>query len=278
LTSFHRTLRATLAIGLAFALGGCQSMLPGSGGTPGDTRLQQILERGELRVGVSPDFPPLNMKDKKGEIVGFEIDLIDSLAAAMKLEMRLVEKPFPSLLAALEANEVDVVISGMTMTPERNARVAFAGPYFISGTSLLTKSEEVATTDNLRDLNDASRTFTALASSTSAQFVEDVFPDSTFVAAPDYDTGVQMVLDGKADALVADFLVCNVEAWRRPDSELFAMRPPFTVEPLGIALPPDAPLLLNLVSNYLRTFKDTGQLGQLKARWMADGSWMDDLN
>jgi polar amino acid transport system substrate-binding protein len=86
-----------------------------------------------------------------------------------------------------------------------------------------------------------------------------------------------MVIDGKADALVADFLACNVSAWRNPDAELYAMRPPFTVEPMGIALPPDAPLLLNLVSNYLNTVEDTGLLGQFKARWLTNGSWMTEL-
>jgi polar amino acid transport system substrate-binding protein len=54
------------------------------------------------------------------------------------------------------------------------------------------------------------------------------------------------------------------------------MRTPFTIEPLGIALPPDAPLLLNLVSNYLNTLEDTGLLGQFKAKWLADGSWMSE--
>jgi len=229
--------RALLALGLALALGGCQSVLGGPAAQSG-TRLQDIIESGALRVGVSADLPPLNMKAKDGKIIGFEIDLIESLANAMGLEAVLVEKPFSSLLGALEAGDVDVVISGMTMTPERNARVAFAGPYFISGTSLVTKSEEIASTRNIRDLNAPGHTFAALASSTSEQFVRDVFPEAAYVATEDYDSGVQLVLDGKADALVADFLVCNVAVWRRPEADLYAMRPPFTVEPLGIALRP----------------------------------------
>jgi ABC-type amino acid transport substrate-binding protein len=55
----------------------------------------------------------------------------------------LVVKPFASLLPALQRGEVDLVISGVTITPERNARVAFAGPYFISGKSLLFKSRKI---------------------------------------------------------------------------------------------------------------------------------------
>jgi ABC-type amino acid transport substrate-binding protein len=52
---------------------------------------------------------------------------------------------------------------------------------------------------------------------------------------------------------------------------------PFTTEPLGIALPPDDPLLLNLVTNYLNTLENTGELAQLKARWLSNGEWVAEL-
>jgi len=73
------------------------------------------------------------MRNRQGEIVGFEIDIVQALADAMGLELRFDVRPFPELLPALERGETDLVISGLTMTPERNARVAFAGPYFVSG-------------------------------------------------------------------------------------------------------------------------------------------------
>ena len=65
--------------------------------------------------------------------------------------------------------------------------------------------------------------------------------------------------------------------WRNPDAGLSAMTNPLTVEPLGIALPAGAPLLLNLVSNYLNTLESTGLLTQFKARWLSEGSWLSEL-
>jgi len=97
------------------------------------------------------------------------------------------------------------------------------------------------------------------------------------VKTPDYETAVQMLIDGQVDALLADHLICSLEAWRRPDAGLIALATPFTVEPLGIAIPPDAPLLLNLVENYLDTLDHTGLLAGFKAKWLADGSWMEQL-
>jgi polar amino acid transport system substrate-binding protein len=58
---------------------------------------------------------------------------------------------------------------------------------------------------------------------------------------------------------------------------LKALATPFTIEPLGIALPPDDPLLVNLVTNYLNTLERTGLLTRFKARWFSDGSWVSEL-
>lgn len=240
-------------------------------------RLDHILRSGELRVGLSGDQPPLNMKNKQGEIVGLEVDLVRALADSMGLGVKLVQRPFAELLGALEMGEVDVVISGMTITPARNARVAFVGPYLISGKSLLTRNAELAKAEGGAGLDDVRWRYAALAGSTSAAFVRERAPKAKLVVTPSYDEGVKMVMDGKVDALVADFPICEVSLLRHPEADLATPTTPFTVEPLGIALPADDPLLVNLVDNYLTTLEDTGTLTQLKVRWFSYGSWVEEL-
>jgi len=267
----------TLLAGLPLCIGLLACASSSIGPAPADARLQQILTRGELRVGVSADLPPLNLRNRQGEIVGFEIDIVQALADAMGLELRLVVQPFPELLPALERGETDLVISGLTMTPERNARVAFAGPYFISGMSLLTRDREIADVEEITALDLPGRRYAVLTSSTSEGLARDLLPKAQIVKTPDYETAVQMLIDGQVDALLADHLICSLEAWRRPDAGLIAMATPFTIEPLGIAVPPGAPLLLNLVENHLDTLDHTGLLARFKARWLADGHWMEQL-
>jgi polar amino acid transport system substrate-binding protein len=242
-----------------------------------ETRLQRILEAGELRVGMTGDLPPLNMKNAKGELIGLEVDLVTALADAMGLELRLVETPFAEILNRIESGDLDLGVSGLSITPQRNARVAFAGPYFISGMSVLSKSAALTDARNPEILDDPTRTYAALAESTSSQFVADLFPQAKLVLTQDYESAVQMVLDGEVDALMADHLACSVAKWRNPEAGLSSSVTPFTIEPLGIALPANAPLLLNLVENYLQTLHSTGLLTRFKARWLADGSWMAEL-
>ena len=66
-------------------------------------------------------------------------------------------------------------------------------------------------------------------------------------------------------------------SWRNPDAGLSTLATPFTIEPLGIALPADDPLFLNLVENYLNTLEGTGLLTAFKAKWFSDGSWLNEL-
>ena len=77
----------------------------------------RILKNKELIVGTSGTQPPLTVKTKKGEIIGLDIDLCRMMAKSMGVELKLVEKPFDKLLPALEAGMVDMVVSGLTITP-----------------------------------------------------------------------------------------------------------------------------------------------------------------
>ena len=272
----NRLGKVSLAAFCVLALAGCQGFAP-PGRSPQATEIGRILESGELRVGLSGNQPPLNMTNRQGEVIGLDVDLVKALARSMGIDVRLVITPFADLLPALERGDVDVVISGLTITPERNARVAFAGPYLISGKSLLTKSEVLANAEDMEALNDSSRKYAALAGSTSEEFVKELLPNAELRTTPDYDTAVKLVIDDEVDALIADFPICALSVMRYPDAGLLRHRTPFTIEPLGIALPAGDPLLVNLVENYLRTLDDSGILTGLKAKWFSKGDWISEL-
>src|SRR5262245_55015352 len=96
---------------------------PASTAGPAPTSvLGRIRTKGELVVGTAASMPPLNMTTKTGEIIGLEIDLARAMADAMRVKLRLAPMPFSDLLPALEAGQVDMILSGMSMTPERNMR------------------------------------------------------------------------------------------------------------------------------------------------------------
>ena len=260
---------------LALVLGACQSVSPSP--SHAGARLPQILSRGALRVGLTGDQPPLNMKSQSGQLEGMEVDLATALAASMGVRLEFVEKPFPDLLPALQRGDVDVVISGVTITPERNTQVAFAGPYFVTGKSILTKQSTLKEVQDARQLDDPQRTYVTLGGSTSEIFVKTTFPKAKLVTTDNYEAAVRMVIDDKADAMIGDFLACGLGVWRHPNAGLFAPPTPFTTEAIGIALSADDFLFVNLVENYLTMLQQSGLLTQLQAKWLTEGSWLNDL-
>jgi polar amino acid transport system substrate-binding protein len=256
-------------------LAGC-APLPTTGPSSSPV-LSRIRTRGELVVATAASMPPLNMTTKTGEIVGLEVDLARAMAEAMNVKLRLATMPFAELLAALEAGRVDMILSGMTMTPGRNMTVAFVGPYFVSGKSFLAKAATLHSATGSADLNNPSMRLAALRTSTSQSFVEQILPRATLVLTRDYDEAINLVLQDKVVAMIADYPACVFAVLRHPDRQLYALPTLLTHEPIGIALPGNDPLLVNWTQNWLRELEATGALDRTRDRWLRDASWLSTL-
>jgi ABC-type amino acid transport substrate-binding protein len=156
--------------------------------------------------------------------------------------------------------------------------VAFAGPYFVTGAAVLSRDASLANAQDTAALDDPKHRFVTLAGSTSEQFVRTQLSKAQLTTTNDYESAVQTVLAGQADAMIGDYLACAVAVWRHPGAGFIEPASPLTAEPLGIALPPDDPLFVNLVENYLATLEKTGLLAAIKAHWLAGGgTWVDEL-
>src|SRR5262249_56609961 len=171
---------------------------------------------------------------------------------------------------------VDVIMSGMTMTPERNMSVAFVGPYYISGKSFLTTTSTLSTKGSA-ELNDPGMRIAVLLASTSQTFVQQTMPKATLVTTKDYDEAISLVSQGKADIMVADLPACVVTVARYPDRGLFALATPLPREPIGIALPANDPLLVNWTQNWLREMEAGGNLELMKDLWFQNTAWLKQL-
>ncbi len=263
---------------LAIALfTGCAEMQMGASSTSSSPVLDRIQKRGELIVGTMGGMPPLNMTSKDGEIFGLEADLAEMIAGAMGVKVRFVTRPFSELLPALQTGEVDMVLSGMTITPKRNLKVAFVGPYFISGKAFLTKVKTIANAKEAEDVNTPDTKLVALRDSTSQAFAEAALDKTTLVTTGTYDEAVDMVLQDKVHALIADYPICVVSVFRYPEAGLLSVITPLTYEPIGIAIPANDPLLMNWTTNTLNSIEASGQLDELKLKWFAEGAWLDKL-
>jgi polar amino acid transport system substrate-binding protein len=261
---------------LLLLLSGCAQMNSNTANAAASASpvIDRILQRGELTVGMAGNMPPLNMTTKEGELIGYEVDLAGAMAKAMGVRVKLAVIPFAELLPALQSGKIDLILSNMTITPGRNLKVAFVGPYFTSGKAFLTKIKTIALADEAADIDAKNTKLVALKGSTSQSFVEKAIPDATLVTVNDYDEAVKMVLEDKVHAMVADYPICVVSVFRHPEQGLLSVVTTLTYEPIGVGVPAGDPLLVNWVENFMGIAEETGLLQKFKEKWFQKADWL----
>ncbi len=239
--------------------------------------LDRVIETKELRIGMSGSQPPLNVKSRTGELIGYEVELAGGIASAIGAKLKIVTMPFGKLLGALNDGKVDMVMSGMAITAERSTQASFIGPYLMSGKSILTKSEVLARASSSESFNKADLKLAALENSTSQKFVELVAPEATLIKVQDYDEAVEKILSGEIDALVADMTICLLTILRYPNEGFVTTKSPLSVEPIGIAVPRNDPAFSELIRNYVDAYGKIGVLAKLRKKWFEDDKWIAAL-
>lgn len=271
-----RGIRTIVALLIAGLMAGCAQMGQMSPASSSPV-MDRILSRGELRVGMSGDMPPMDLLTKEDKIIGLDVDLATLIADGMGVKLNVQKMDFAGLLPALESGNIDMIISNMTMTPDRNLKVDFVGPYFTSGKAFLTKSSSIAQAKGMPDINSPQYTFVALKDSTSAAVIRKGAPNAKLLTADTQNQAIQMVIDGKADAMIADYPICVVAMFRNPAAGLVSVVTPITYEPIGIAVPKGDPHLLNWLGNFLNALEKAGYFERLKEKWFVNPTWLPQM-
>lgn len=239
--------------------------------------LQRVLDFKTLNVGMSADQPPMTARNKNGGLMGYDVDLAQAMASAMRVQLDIKVLPFGDLIAALEKNEIDMIISNMSITPERTEQVAFLGPYMMAGKSILTRNSVLAQAKESGAFNRKDLKLVAVENSTSAMFISESAPEAQLLTVETNDAGVDLLINGEADAMIADMAVCKLAVLRHKEAGLATLSEPLTLEPVGIAVSKNDPQFQNLVDNYLDAYGKTGVLAKLRKKWFEDGSWINAL-
>ncbi len=238
--------------------------------------LDRIIKKGELVVGTTGAQPPMSATTKKGKIIGFDADIARAMADAMGVKVKFSKMPFNKLLPALQKGRVDMVLSGMSITPKRNQKVAFVGPYYVTGKGILAVGEKYAALQKTTGLDTPEVTVAALKNSTSQKFAKTLLSKAKLTLTNSLGEAIDLLFKGKADVIVADYSFCAVMAYRHQDKGLIAGASPLTFEPLGMAMAEDT-LLINWARNFLTMLQGSGKMEEMGEKWLNGGAWMDDL-
>jgi len=220
-----------------------------------------------LRIGISPHYPPIAFRSD-GELAGVEVDLAHELARALGRRPVFVELDRNDLIPALETDRIDVVMSGMSITPEREARVLFATPYMRVGQLVLIRSADLPRFGPPAALRREGARVGYVRETTGADYVRERLPRCDPRGFDSVADGVRSLRAHQIDFLVHDApSIWNVSL-APGERELMGLYQPLTEEYLAWAVARDAPELKSRLDAILDAWRAEGRLDPILDRWI----------
>jgi polar amino acid transport system substrate-binding protein len=235
-----------------------------------ESAIEQIVQRGTLRVGMDV-FVPWAMKDKKGELIGFEIDVAKQLAQDMGVKVEFVPTKWSGIIPSLIAGKFDVIIGGMTATPERNLKINFTSPYYHTGQGLLA-NRKMTEGYMLDDFNKPEVTLAARLGSTASLAAKARFPKATLRLFDDEPAAVLEVKNGRVHAMVAGQPLPAHSAAGAPQV-LKDYPEQLMKEPICMGIRKGDVDTLNFLNNWIEVVRSKGWIEERYQFWFGSTQW-----
>ncbi|HDC8399091.1 TPA: ABC transporter permease subunit [Staphylococcus aureus] len=224
-----------------------------------DQTWEKIKERGELRVGLSADYAPMEFEhtvNGKTEYAGVDIDLAKKIAKDNNLKLKIVNMSFDSLLGALKTGKIDIIISGMTSTPERKKQVDFSDSYMMTKNIMLVKKDKVNEYKDIKDFNN--KKVGAQKGTEQEKIAQTEIENASITSLSRLPDVILALKSGKVEGAVVEKPVS--EAYLKQNPKLGISNVKFNEEEKDtvIAVPKDSPKLLSQINKTIKEVKDKG--------------------
>ena len=239
--------------------------------------LEAILKKGELWVGFDSGYMPFEMTNQKGRYVGFDIDMAKEMAKAMGVKFVPVNTAWDDIIPSLTTGKFDIIISGITVTQERNLKISFTDPYIIVGQTILIDKKHERKIKSYKDLNDPKYIVTSQSGTTGEEAAKNLIPKCIYKSFKTENEAVLEVINGNADAFVYDLPFCVVVMVMQGKDKLIFLDKPFTYEPLAWAIRKGDPDFLNWLNNFLRQIKKDGRYERMYNKWIKNTDWIRNV-
>ncbi|MDU9411695.1 cystine ABC transporter substrate-binding protein [Pseudomonas sp. zfem005] len=255
------TLRRQFLIGtLGLALG---ASFIGNSAVAGEL-LQQIKDKGSVKVGLEGTYPPFNFQDESGKLTGFEVEFAEALAKELGVKVDFQPSKWDGILAALESKRLDLVINQVTISDERKKKYDFSTPYTVSGIqALVRKGNE----DSIKSAADLAGKKVGVGLGTNyEQWLKENAPKADIRTYDDDPTKFQDLNVGRIDAILVDRLAA-FEMVEKTGGRLAVAGEPFSRQEAGIALRKGDPELLAALDKAIAKLKADGTLKAISEKW-----------
>jgi cyclohexadienyl dehydratase len=255
------TWAAMVAAGL-LAAGTAAAQAGGTG-----SRLDEVLKAGKLRVCTPGDYRPFSLLKPDGGYEGLDIDLAQSAAKALGVQVEMVKTSWPKLMDDF-VEKCDIAVGGISVSTERAKRAGFSAAYMVNGKAPITRCENVAKFQTVADLNKPSVTVITNPGGSNERFVRANLPQAKVVVYNDNVTIFDEILKGHADVMISESVETLVQQKLRPG--LCAVNPdkPLQYGEMAYLLPRGDAAMKQWVDTWLHLAKASGEYDRIVDKWI----------
>ncbi|MCM5682371.1 transporter substrate-binding domain-containing protein [Schlegelella sp. S2-27] len=225
--------------------------------------LDEVQQRGALRIALEGTYPPFNFRDEQGQLTGFDVEIAEAIAGKLKVKPQFTTTEWSGILAGLQAGKYDVIVNQVAATPQRQQVFAFSAPYVVSSPQLIVRANEtrpIRTAADLKGLtigvgqgSNYAEQARAIAGATV-----NVYP-----GAPEY---LQDLASGRIDVALNDSLLIPYLA-QKTRLPVKAGAPLGTVESNAIPFRKGSPKFKQAIDRALEDLKADGTFAKISNKW-----------
>jgi His/Glu/Gln/Arg/opine family amino acid ABC transporter permease subunit len=228
-----------------------------------DPALDRVRRTGQLRVGIDATYPPFGMAEGS-EFSGFDVDIARVIARELGVRVELINASFDGVFPALQQGTFDLVISAVTITPERSQTLLFSDPYIAAGQQVVVRADSPIET-----AADLQGRLVGVQINTTAQFAMEKRPDVRLAKYNTVDLALLDLQHGRVDAVASDGPVLRYMI-ARSFPGLRTAGAEYTDERFGIVLARGSDDLRRAVNAALWKVQDSGEYARVHARWFGE--------
>jgi cyclohexadienyl dehydratase len=232
-----------------------------------DSRLDDVMKRGALRVCTPGDYKPFSLAKGDAGFEGLDVDLVQAMAKSLGVEARFVKTSWPKLMDDF-IEKCDLGVGGISVTTDRQKRAFFTTPYMVNGKAPITKCENVAKFQTVADIDKPAVTVIENPGGSNERFARANFKQAKIVIFNDNTTIFDEILKGNADVMISESVETIVQAKLRPG--LCAVNPdkPLQYGEMAWLIPRGDATFKAWVDQWLHLAKASGDYDRTVAVWL----------
>ncbi|WP_342431640.1 transporter substrate-binding domain-containing protein [Neobacillus sp. FSL H8-0543] len=260
-------------IAIALIVAGCSKNTSTEEKVP--STLDNVLKKKTLVVGTAPGYFPFEMKDSKGEFIGYDMDTARAIGEALKVKVEFKQFGFDGLIPALGTGEIDIILAGMTIRGDRALAVSFANPYFATGQVLMVPKGDTAT-KSWEDLDQPGKKIAVSLGTTGALLAKQIFKNAEIADFEDFPAASMALVQGQADGVIYDEPGVRSYEGMNPDN-VRGVYDLISKENLGIAVRKNDLETVQWLNSFLDSYKGSPAELESFSKWFENVDWMDEV-